>query len=271
MIGNNFYNIGYNSSHFKQNANRQSEIFEPEYIAILNRATALGYTKPTADQQILQNLHLKNLKIIDVWDKLDYYFVAANNGGAQFACINWKNPSADVALLVSSPAFTTNVGFNSTGAGSYIDTQFNAFTQGVNFTNNNASEFAYHTVDLFAFNCIFGTAASSGDGLNIGSSTVGQRLNMPSNNMNIAADMSGSGFKLIIRNSPTSVVLYNNTTIINRTATVATRINANRRILFGQNNTAPTTVKVSIYGNGASLIFQALDLRTEIIRYLTTL
>jgi hypothetical protein len=269
MIGNNFYNIGYDSNHFKQKKTGQS--FEAEYIAILDRATALGYTKPTVDQQILQNLHLKNLKNIGVWTKLDYYFVAANNGGAQFACINWKNPSAAVALLVSSPAFTSNVGFNSTGVGSYIDTQFNAFTQGVNFTNNNASEFAYHTINVFAFNCVFGTAASSGDGVNIGSPTVGQRLNMPSNNINISVDMSGNGFKLINRDSPTSVVLYNNTTRIDRTATVATRINANRRILFGQNNTAPTTVKVSIYGNGADLILEALDLRTEIIRYLTTL
>lgn len=243
--------------------------FTTEYKAILAEGTAQGYTLPSAGQQAKQNILLNTLISSGVWAKLDTLFVLANDGGASFACINWKNPSGTKATLVNSPTFTSNQGFNSNGSSSYIDTNFNASTQGVNFTNNNAGEFGYQVGALFGR--LFGTSGGAGDGVNL-ADTTGQRLNMPlGNNLNINADMTENGFKLINRTSATDVVLFNETTRLDRATSLATRISGTRRILNAQNNFLDANGRVSIYGNGASLVDEALTLRTAIITYLTSL
>jgi hypothetical protein len=243
--------------------------FSTQYNAVLTEARAQGYTLPSASQQAKQNILLNTLISSGVWAKLDTLFVLANDGGASFACINWKDPSGTKATLVSSPTFTTNLGFNSNGSSSYIDTNFNAATQGVNFTNNNAGEFGYQIGALFGL--MFGTSGPSGDGLNVGTATQGQRLNMAGTNLLTTADMGGNGLKLINRTSATDVVLFNETTQINAITTTATRISSSRRILNGQNAYLHSAGRVSIYGNGASLVSEASSLRTAIITYLTSL
>jgi hypothetical protein len=242
--------------------------FSAQYQAILAEGTAQGYTLPSAGQQAKQNILLNSLISSGVWAKLDVLFVLANDGGASFACINWKNPSGTKATLVSSPTFTSNQGFNSNGSSSYIDTNFNAATQGVNFTNNNAGEFGYQVGALFG--PMFGTMSGPGDGL-VMTDATNQRLNMSGTNLITSADMSGNGFKLINRTSATNVELFNETTQLSRITTTASRISATRRILNAQNNYLHSAGRVSIYGNGASLVSEALSLRTAIITYLTSL
>jgi hypothetical protein len=261
--------LGISTTNARVGGFRGGKKFSAQYQAILAEGTAQGYTLPSAGQQAKQNILLNSLISSGVWAKLDVLFVLANDGGASFACINWKNPSGTKATLVSSPTFTTNQGFNSNGSSSYIDTNFNASTQGVNFTNNNASEFAYQLGALFGR--IFGTSGGAGDGINL-TDTNGQRLNMPlGNNLLTNADMTENGFKLINRTSSTDVVLFNETARLDRTTALATRISGTRRILNAQNNFLDANGKVSIYGNGASLVSEALTLRTAIITYLTSL
>jgi hypothetical protein len=242
--------------------------FTNEYKAILAEGTAQGYTLPSAGQQVKQNILLNTLISSGVWAKLDTLFVLANDGGASFACINWKNPSGTKATLVSSPTFTTNQGFNSNGSSSYIDTNFNASTQGVNFTNNNAGEFGYQVGATSG--PVFGTIGGGGDAV-LMADVVNQRFNMLATNLNLSADMSGNGFKLINRTSATNVELFNETTQLSRTTTTSARISQNRRILNAQNLFLNSGGRVSIYGNGASLVAEALTLRTAIVTYLTSL
>ena len=241
--------------------------FSAQYQAILAEATAQGYTLPSAAQQAKQNTLLNTLISIGVWAKLDVLYVLANDGGSQFACINWKNPSGAKANPISSPTFTTNQGFNSNGT-SYIDTNFNAATQGVNFTNNNAGEFAYQIGATSG--PVFGTIGGGGDAV-LMADVVNQRFNMLATNLTATADMSGNGFKLINRTSATNVELFNETTQLSRITTTAARISQNRRILNAQNLFLNSSGRVSIYGNGASLVSEALTLRTAIITYLTSL
>lgn len=242
--------------------------FSAQYQAVLTEATAQGYTLPSPAQQAKQNTLMDTLISSGVFAKLDLILVFANDGSKEFACINWKNPSGTKASLVNSPTFTTNLGFNSNGSSSYIDTNFNAATQGVNFTNNNAGEFAYQVGALFG--PVFGTMSGPGDGL-VMSDVVNQRLNMSGTNLTATADMSGNGFKLINRTSATNVELFNETTQLSRTTTTASRISASRRILNAQNNFLHSAGRVTIYGNGANLVSEALTLRTAIITYLTSL
>ncbi len=263
MLGNNKKSIGFNSNFYTSKSD-----FDPSYLLIINRAISLGYTLPSSIVQIKQNTFLVSLKNAGVWTKLDVLYCFAQDGSKEFATINWKSPSANQCTLINSPTWTSNQGFNSDGITSYIDTNYNAASQGVNFQNNTASEFAYQKDALFG--PCFGTSGGAGDAVSI-STTTGQRLNMLGTNLTASADMTGNGFKCINRTSATAVELFNETTQISRTTTTAARINATRRILNGQGNFLNTLGKISIYGNGANLTAEALTLRTAIITYLNSL
>jgi hypothetical protein len=111
--------------------------FDADYQAVLDYATTQGYTLPSAGQQTLQNQLVVDLKAGGVWSKLDTFGVWATDGDSDFALIDWIRLSQYTA--VNSPTFTTNVGFQGNGTSSYIDSNYNAFTSGVNYTNGNYS------------------------------------------------------------------------------------------------------------------------------------
>jgi hypothetical protein len=111
--------------------------FDADYQAVLNYSATQGYTLPSSGQQVKQNKLMLDLKAGGVWSKLDSFAVFATDGSANFALIDWKRLSQYTA--VNSPAFTTNQGFKGNGASSYVNTNYNPFTNGVNFSLNNAS------------------------------------------------------------------------------------------------------------------------------------
>jgi hypothetical protein len=114
---------------------------DSDYKAVLDYATSLGYTLPSAPQQILQNQLMIDLKSAGVWNKLDSFRVYATDGSAAYALIDWKR--LVLCTAVNSPTFTTNQGYKGNATSSYIDSNFTPSTDGVNYTLNNASIFAY--------------------------------------------------------------------------------------------------------------------------------
>jgi len=94
--------------------------FDPDYQVILNRATDLGYTLPSTEQQYKHNQLMLLLKSSGVWNELDAIYVHANDGSKEFGTINWKNPSTGGLIMISSPSWTSNQGFNSNGTSSRL-------------------------------------------------------------------------------------------------------------------------------------------------------
>jgi hypothetical protein len=109
-----------------------------EYQAILDRATALGYTHPSTAQKVKGNSLIRDLKEAGIWSLLDVFYVFATDGDSDFATLNWKSPSSFQCTKVNSPTFTTNVGFNGNGTTSYLNTNWIPSTNGVNWTLNSA-------------------------------------------------------------------------------------------------------------------------------------
>ena len=102
--------------------------FDADYQAVLDRASSLGYTAPSASQQTLQNTLVTDLKTAGVWDKLDLFYVFATDGDSNFATLNWKTPASFQTTKVNSPTFHLNQGFQGDGSSSYLDTNFNPNT-----------------------------------------------------------------------------------------------------------------------------------------------
>lgn len=115
-----------------------------EYQAVIDRATVLGYTKPSRNQQVLQNTLMLAMISSGAFAKADLIYVLANDGGVDFSRINWKNPSSFTLANtgVEIPKFLSNYGaYGNTevvGVGAF-GTGWTPSVHAVNFTLNNNS------------------------------------------------------------------------------------------------------------------------------------
>jgi len=120
-----------------------AETVDSDYQAVLDRATALGYTLPSSGQQVKQNQLVVDLKAAGVWSLLDVLYVFATDGNNDFATLNWKAPLSYKITRVGTTTFTANQGYVSNGTTGYLNTGWIPSTNGVNYTLNSASLITY--------------------------------------------------------------------------------------------------------------------------------
>lgn len=228
--------------------------YDTDYLAVLNRGTALGYTLPTLSQQFLQNQLVINLKASGVWAKLDVFYNFANNGSAEFGTLNWKSPTIRQCTLIGIPNFISNQGFQGTGT-SYIDTNFNPTIGTNNYVQNNASRYIYmYTAGVSTNVSLDGILLNTRNSITR-SNTTAQRINQAATTITPAFDYTSTkGMKSIHRTSSTNVELFNDTTQGSRTVTSSTIENSNQTILRGTSATVFSTHTISMYAMGASLV-----------------
>jgi hypothetical protein len=245
---------------------------DPDYQAILDYATTQGYTLPSVGQQALQNQLVVDLKAAGVWSKLDTFAVFATDGNSDFALIDWIRLTQYTA--VNSPTFTTNGGFNGNGTSSYIDTNFNPATSGVNYTLNDASRIMW---GVFPADITYPESSN-------GSNTNFTRNFNENNRQQInqsgylltglsPSTWAGSGDRLrsISRTSSTNIEMFGNTTQSSGTSTSTSLNTTNQFILRGNSAYAPSTNIFKIYGMGASLVSENTDLYNALNTYITSL
>jgi len=224
--------------------------FDSDYQAILNKGTSLGYNLPSDSVKLKQNTLLTNMKVDGVWAKLDVFYVFAQDGGSAFGTLNWKNPNANQATLVNAPTFVSNGGLQGNGTSSYIDTNFNTATQGVNYTRNNAS--------MYFFPHAIGSSTTPFTGTDSSDFNRTQRSLSFNQRISSISPLSATfdfdttiTAKSIHRTSSTNVTLYNGTTSGARTQNSSVLVSLNLLILRAFNSTAPQ------YGNHTCAAFAA--------------
>lgn len=243
--------------------------YDTDYQAILDKAISEGFTLPNDDEKLKQNQLVIDLKAAGAWAKADHILVLATNSNQSFARIDWRNPT-HLATLVNAPTFVTKKGFQGGGT-SYIDTNFNPFTEGVKYTQNNASRFIYMDT-------------ASGTGVLDGCGTTDRNLmfrNLISNqriNSNVALTggafsfTATRGMKSIHRTSSTNLQLFNDTTGESRTSTSATMVNSNQNILrSGSTTPIYGAHTISFYMMGESMISENSAIITAVNTYLNSL
>lgn len=242
-------------------------LFDADYKAVLDRGTALSYTLPTLAQQKLQNKLLMDMKADGVWEKLDLFYNFANNGGRDFARINWKNPSSTVATLFNSITFNSNVGFQGNGVDMYIDTNFQ-LASATNYTQNNASRYLWMNA-ASGTNPFDGNSAAASNTIRRASSTA-QRINQGVTGISPAFDFTATaGMKSIHRTSSTNITLFNGTVSDTRTVTSATLTATNHFILRSQTTYGAHTI--SMYAVGASLVSENTNFVNDYQTYLNSI
>jgi hypothetical protein len=240
--------------------------FDADYQAVLDYGTLQGYTLPSGGQQTLQNDLLVALKAAGVWSKLDTFANFATDGDSDFALIDWKRVTDYTAI--NSPTFTTNQGYEGNATSSYIDTNYNPNTSGVNFSLNNASVYLYvkKEATLGTFRVILSYSGNLGMCNEV---NTRQRLNNGSSNLTTAVDLGGIGMKSINRTSATNLDLYSNTTLSSRTQSSTSIYNGNN-ILLGTLSLF-SNAQISCHASGASLSTENTDFVNAYNTYMTSI
>jgi hypothetical protein len=228
--------------------------FDADYQAVLDYATTQGYTLPSAGQQTLQNQLVLDLKAGGVWSKLDTFAVFATDGNIDFALIDWIRLTQYTA--VNSPTFTTNVGFQGNGTSSYVDTNFNPSTSGVNYTLNDASRYFFP----HAFGASSGVMDGSSQNINVifRQSSTQNKINSTTN-LATAFDYTGViEAKSIHRTSSIDISLGRGTVLTSRTA-ISTSFQTVSQWLLRNASSSYSSHTVSAYAMGASLVAENTD------------
>jgi hypothetical protein len=247
--------------------------FDPDYQAVLDRAVFLGYTLPSTDQQKKQNQVLVDLKTAGIWNKLDIFYLMANNGSKGFAQINWKSPEN---FQLTDVNFTSTFIVNQGLQGSITSTHFVetgwAPLIGVNFTLNDASLYAY----------LFNPASNTTVPFSSGNQTqtirmvneVIKRINTGFGNLTVAFNHTNvKGMKSINRVSSTQVWLSNDKIGDFRdsnSTNVGTASLTQKLFVYNTINSSNNCI-LSTYSAGASLVSENDDYVDIIQDYLDSL
>jgi hypothetical protein len=244
-------------------------VYTTEYQAVLNFATSQSYPIPSDSQRLLQNQIIVDLKASGIWDSLDLFYVFANDGSQSFATLNWKNPGSTYQIgFVNSPIYITNKGLQGNDVSAYCTTGWKP-TNGVQYTDVNASRFAWvftgtsnnsKAIDIVENGVDYTCYANAPD----------QRVNS-NNNLNSAFDFTGNNMlKFISRRPSNTMYLRNGNTTGTRTQTFTGLQNSNLN-LFGRPLGNNSNVGISIYGVGAPLVDLDDELNTILSTYISSI
>jgi hypothetical protein len=226
---------------------------------------------PSSGQQALQNQLVLDLKDGGIWSKLDTFGVFATDGDSDFALIDWIRLTDYTA--VNSPTFTTDEGYEFNGISSYINTNFNPATQGVNYTLNNASRGFYLYNSSATPLGIDGNITSFNNAIFRLDPTTSIRINSTNNlNSNYSLNVT-SGFKSIHRSSSTKLTLLSPIFIdaaVNERTQTSTSITSENQTL-GRSGTFYGNFTTSCYFIGASLVAENNDFVNAFNTYITSL
>jgi hypothetical protein len=241
--------------------------FDADYQAVLDQASSLGYTAPSAAQQTLQNTLVTDLKTAGVWDKLDLFYVFATDGDSDYATLNWKAPSSFQATKVSSPTFTTNQGFKGDGSSAYINTNFAPSNDGVNYQLTEASKGFYIYTAPTAGNSLEGSVETF-ENRSISLLSTNQFFNNLKPDTGL--DFSGTGMMQFILKSASSMSHWRGNTEVTCGTTSGERAQPYNQVLFRE-RTNHCNVEMSIYYMGGNINAYASDLNTAITNYISAL
>ena len=265
---------------WKNNNNLSGSSFDAGYQAVLNKAVALGFNLPTAPQQIVQNQLVLDLKAGGIWNKLDVLYIFANDGGTEFARLNWKNPNVNLATLFNPLTFTTNQGFNGNGTSSYINTNYIPSTVGNNYQLNDCSfgYWAFSGLQTGGSRVNIGTRNSSISGLTYPVGTSENSVFINTNNiLNVTLNASSSnlGLRHFNRVSSSGSRYYNSTGLVGSNTNISSDISNVPFFVCALNSAnAPsfnTTTRISIMFAGSSLANDNTVLNTAFNTYITSL
>ncbi len=235
---------------------------------------------PSSGQRVKQNAFFESMENScgDCLSDLDLFYNFATDGDSDYAKINWVNPGTFQLVEHGTVTFTSNQGFNGNGTNGYLDTTFICSTDGVNYTQDDASAFCAIVNDISENRSEFG--------VNGGPSEPSILLNARNNlnqvvfRVNVVTQTGGANtdseaFYHILRASSSNHSLFKDGSL-NVSTNQGSTGRPNRALPLLANNASGTissfsTKKMGCFGLGASLSGNEASLYSSWNSYFTSL
>jgi hypothetical protein len=186
-------------------------------------------TRPSNYYLSKLNTLIYNLKVAGIYPQLDrmWIFATENRDNAQVSIVN---PSAKLTEAPNGGTLTWTrlQGYTSDGTHSFLNTNFSASTQGVNFTMNNAAIGIYSRTNSAVANISeLGGEDAAGNGVSLdaknGSGFIGVRLNASANTFSNSITTS-LGLISMARTVSATTNAYQNGSLVTAIAAPSTAI-----------------------------------------------
>lgn len=226
-------------------------------------------TEPDATRQGLIDDLIVGLKTDGVWAELDELWVTAAHA-EQAALLGWKR--AHDLTAVNAPTFTTDRGFTGNGTTSYLNTNFVPSTDGVQYTQNDASMGVYsRTNSQLGRNDMGGRTSSNSGRAYFQVRTTGDLFNVDFNNAAFAnrpsvANTNSSGFFAGRRTGASATQALKNGAVV-ATGTDSSSSLTNVALLIGGYNDAGTPGSFSTRQYAAAFVGAAMSEAQQLALY----
>lgn len=132
-------------------------VYGPYTTAFSSVVSGRGGIVTTAEKTRLTTFETSLGSILGEFDRL-WIHGLSNNIAARTSFVN---PTSTIITAVNSPTFIPSVGYQGNGLTSYLNSNFNPFTQGVKYTLNNASGLSYIQQNIVSTGASFGAIVGS--------------------------------------------------------------------------------------------------------------
>lgn len=254
------------------------ESYDTDYQAILDRGTTLGYALPSSGQRSLGNALVVALKAAGVWTSLDVFYVFATDGDSDFATINWKSPSTFQITKAGGLTFTADEGFTGNGSTGYLDSVWDAATNGSNYTQNEAGIFVYCNNNVARNGeSIFGAMETAGTQTLFNPRNASDQASWSINQTaaNVPASADSTGLWHLKRTASNAIALFRNGSSFSTTTTASSALSNEDFCILAARESGTvnrfSTKQASCFGIGASLHGKEAALNTAWNTYFTSL
>lgn len=193
------------------------QALSPEFTAWRDRLTTLGYTKPSAAQQIKINTLFAGLSLDGNLSLMDIAYLFLQDGSKEAAKVNLITPASfEIAADIGTVNWASNDGMTGDGTTGALNTTWNASTNGVNFTRNSNCFFVWVMdtaiqASKMAMGC--NLIETTGQGWMVNPRNTGDVVR--SNNHNAtttstAGATTAAGLISVVRTSSTEYQIYKN-------------------------------------------------------------
>lgn len=236
--------------------------YDSSTIALINKADSLGYVKPS-NLTPLDNL-IKGLKNINVWAKLDLFYLLAHDmlsSEVNFRRLNIINPESYELTLEGGWMFTKS-GAIGNGTNTRARTGFTPLVSSGNYSVYSATRFATIYENTNAIDNINQTGIDYVSGqttFQLLASNTGSRIHSGILAGGNSADTSANGFKAIVRSSDNDTFLKNKSQVFSNSVNTVSVTTYPSEIIIGQRGSNYTNMTFSQYAIGSSLTNTELE------------
>ncbi|MEM0173356.1 MAG: hypothetical protein QXI16_02500 [Sulfolobaceae archaeon] len=192
------------------NIKRGGGLYDADFQAWIDYNILQGYSLPDETRLNAANDFVIGLKADGIWSKMDYLALRAWNDLNAENCSRVDFVNQKEAIKYGGVSYTVN-GFQGNKVDGYLDLNFNPYTDGVNFTLNNAGRGVLEFSDdsrNSSSSYYFGIASTANVNAMRNTYTNQQNLNSNTTNVSPTPNLIGIGLKTNYRDDSSNVRSY---------------------------------------------------------------